>query len=76
MSKCTRCGKERIFESSYTETVDKSTAIYTLTICPDAKCQEVVEKGLVEEKARRKIMRDAHEKRAEELALKRKGVNL
>lgn len=72
MSKCTRCGKERIIQSSSVETLEKTTVTYTVTVCPDPECQKLVEKGLAVEEIKRKVMRDEQEKRAEQLALKRK----
>lgn len=71
MSKCTRCGKERVVQSSYTEVQEKTTVVYTVTICPDPKCQEIVDQGLVTEQNKRKIMHDEQEKRAKQLVLKR-----
>lgn len=72
MSKCIRCGKERIIKSSNTETLEKTTVTYTVTVCPDPECQKMVEKGLVVEENKRKIMHLEQEKRALELAEKRK----
>lgn len=74
MSKCTRCGKERIIKSSYTEKLEKTTVVYTVTVCPDSECQKLVEKGLAAEEVKRKTMNDEQEKRAQELALKRKAL--
>lgn len=72
MSKCTRCGKERIIQSSVVENLEKTTVTYTITVCPDPECQKLVEKGLVVEEMKRKVMRDEQEKRVRQLALKRK----
>lgn len=74
MSKCTRCGKERIIKSSRTEVLEKTSVIYTVTICPDPECQNLVEKSLIVEENKRKVMHDEQEKRAQELALKRKNL--
>lgn len=76
MSRCTRCGKERIVKSSYEKRLEKTTVTYTVTVCPDPKCQKLVEKGLLAEEAKRKIMIDEQEKRAQETALKRKNLKL
>lgn len=76
MSKCIRCGKERIIKSSSTEKLEKTTVIYTVTVCPDPECQKLVEKGLIAEETKRKIMNDEQEKRAQELALRRKNLKL
>lgn len=72
MSKCTRCGKERIIQSSVVETLEKTTVTYTVTVCPDPECQKLVEKGLVADQNKRKVMHAEQQKRAEELAEKRR----
>lgn len=72
MSKCTRCGKERIVKSSIVEEFEKTTVTYTVTVCPDPECQKLVEKGLLIEENKRKTIQVEQEKRAKELLLKRK----
>ena len=72
MSKCTRCGKERIVVSSQTKKVDKATVTYTVTVCPDPECQKMVDKGLVVEEHKRKMIREEQDKRAQEIILKKK----
>lgn len=72
MSRCIRCGKERIIQSSVVETLEKTTVTYTVTVCPDPECQKLVEKGLVADQNKRKVMHAEQQKRAEELAEKRK----
>lgn len=72
MSKCIRCGKERIIKSSIVEALEKTTVTYTVTVCPDPECQKLVEKGLITEENKRKVMHEEQQKRAEELAAKRK----
>lgn len=74
MSKCTRCGKERVFKSSYTEKLEKTTIVRTVTICPDPECQKLVEVALAFEETKRKIMQNEQEKRAQELAAKKKSL--
>lgn len=74
MSKCTRCGKERIVKTSNTELMEKSVVTYTTTICPDPECQKLVEKGLVVEENKRRVIREEQEKRAEELASKKRAL--
>ena len=71
MSKCTKCGKERIFKSSVVEKVGNSTITHTITVCPDPECQKIVEKGLVIEEKKRKTMYEEQEKRANELLLRK-----
>lgn len=72
MSKCTRCGKERVIVSSHTKKVDKATVTYTVTVCPDPECQKMVNKGLVVEEHKRKMIREEQDKRAQEIILKKK----
>lgn len=72
MSRCIRCGKERIVKSSSVEKLEKTSVTYTMTVCPDPECQKLVEKGLIVEENKRKMMHAEQEKRAAELALKRK----
>ena len=69
-NKCTRCGKDRIIEDTWKEetktTQGTSELTYTQYICPDAECQEEVEKELAK---KRKIAQDreaAHQKRLKE----------
>lgn len=44
---CTRCGKERIIKKVWKEKIQtfygKSTLEHTLAICPDKKCQGIVD---------------------------------
>lgn len=72
MSKCTRCGKERIIVSSHTKKIDKTSVTYTVTACPDPECQKMVNKGLVVEEHKRKMIREEQDKRAQEIILKKK----
>ena len=74
MSKCTRCGKERIVKTSSTEMMEKSVVTYTTTVCPDPECQKMVEKGLVVEENKRKVIREEQERRAEELVAKKRRL--
>ncbi len=43
---CIRCGKIRIEGKSWTEYIETSRTTYTLTVCPDPKCQKIVEEQL------------------------------
>lgn len=74
MSKCTRCGKERIVKDSHIEKLEKYTITYTATVCPDPDCQKIVENGLLAEENKRKIMHQEQERRAAELALRKKEL--
>lgn len=72
MSKCTRCGKERIVKNSHVEKSENNSIVYTTTVCPDPKCQELVEKGLITEEKQRKFIRDKKENRFQEIASKKR----
>lgn len=74
MSKCIRCGKERVIKSSYIEKLEKTSVTYTLTVCPDPECQKMVEENLVTEINKREIMHEEQQRRASEIALRRKIV--
>lgn len=41
---CWRCGKERVVTKSWKEKIGNSVVTTTETVCPDIKCQELVEK--------------------------------
>lgn len=54
---CIRCGKERIDKKSWKEKVasfiGSTTLTHTQTVCPDPKCQEIVERDFETQKKRR-----------------------
>lgn len=52
---CIRCGKERIVVETYTENVETSVVVHTITQCPDPECQKKVEIMLAKEKEKREI---------------------
>ncbi len=43
---CIRCGKPRIIGKTWTEKLNNSNVVYTLTVCPDPECQKIVESQL------------------------------
>lgn len=47
---CIECGKQRIDGKTWKGTVGTTIVTYTLTVCPDPKCQKIVEKGFAEKK--------------------------
>lgn len=71
MSKCIRCGKDRIIKESHTEKSDTATVLYTTTVCPDPECQKQVDKTLKVDENKRKSIRIEQENRAKELKLKK-----
>lgn len=73
MSKCTRCGKERVVASTRKEKVGNSVIVNTLTVCPDPKCQKIVNGNLKKEEMKRAIISKENEQRAlQRAALKSK----
>lgn len=64
MSKCTRCGKERIVASTYKEKVGNSTITYTINVCPDSECQKIVDDILKTEELKRIAMHEESQRRA------------
>lgn len=40
---CVRCGKERIMSKSWKKYIGTSLVTYSSFICPDEKCQEIVD---------------------------------
>jgi len=69
MSKCTRCGKDRVVISSYTEEVNKSPVTYTVTVCPDPECQKIVDGHLRDDKVKKDAMLREKEEAAAQRAL-------
>ena len=47
---CIKCGKERIDGKSWKGKTGISIVTYTRTICPDSKCQEVVDAEIASRK--------------------------
>lgn len=61
---CIRCGKVRIFSKTWQEKSGTATLTYSNYVCPDPKCQIIVEKQL----AKRVKDKEANEKAREERA--------
>ena len=49
---CVRCGKQRVDQKSWKGKAGASVITYTLTVCPDAECQKIVDKGIADKKAK------------------------
>ncbi len=64
MSKCPRCGKERIVVSTHKETISLSEVVYTETVCPNPECQKKVVNDIRNDERKRAILKDEQEKRA------------
>ncbi|OGY24948.1 MAG: hypothetical protein A2Y57_02360 [Candidatus Woykebacteria bacterium RBG_13_40_7b] len=50
---CIRCGKERIKGTEKTVVLNSSKTKVTIYICPDKKCQKIVEAGFAAKEERR-----------------------
>lgn len=66
---CTRCGKERILLKTWEERMETFSGVEVIqinskTICPDQKCQKIVEKDLKVQKDKREKVRHEREERA------------
>ena len=70
---CIRCGKTRIFKKSWTQDVAGSKVTYTLTVCPDPQCQEIVTQQLQSRKERLEKIQSASLKRRSNIR-RRKSV--
>lgn len=71
---CTRCGKERILLKTWEERMETFSGVEVIqinskTICPDKKCQKIVEKDLKVQKDKREKVRHEREERAAEQKL-------
>lgn len=47
---CIKCGKPRVDGKTWEEKAGTSVVTYTLTICPDADCQKIVDKATADRK--------------------------
>lgn len=59
---CVKCGKERVDSKSWKGKVGVSVITYTLTVCPDAECQKIVDQGIADKKAKTASLMKAKEK--------------
>lgn len=53
---CIRCGKERVTSKVWTETVGRSVATHTQTICPDPACQKIIDEELAARREKRELL--------------------
>jgi len=65
---CPRCGKQRVDGKTWSEGVGISKVKVVMTVCPDKKCQEIVDRQYKEDKderdAQTKARQDAKAKNA------------
>lgn len=64
---CIRCGQQRIDGKTWKEKIENhfgtSFIIHTETVCPDKKCQKMVEERLNKERQRTQDLKNEKEKR-------------
>lgn len=53
---CFKCGKERIDGKTWKGKVGISVITYTKTICPDSKCQRILDKEIADRIAKTELM--------------------
>lgn len=63
MNICTRCGRVRVTVRTYQEIVGNSEVTYTINECPDPLCQKIVEKQILDDEKRRKLVKDEQKRR-------------
>lgn len=77
---CPRCGKPRITGKTWTEEVATFSGVslvtHTQTLCPDPKCQKIVEEKWEIEKAKSIKIKEDFDKRAAEKKEARAQVKL
>lgn len=53
---CVRCGKQRINGKTWKGKAGMSVITYTQTVCPDRKCQKMVEDATAQRKAKSALL--------------------
>lgn len=49
---CVKCGKERVDGKTWKGKIGASVVTYTMTVCPDRDCQEAVNQGIADRRAK------------------------
>lgn len=62
---CVKCGKERIDGKSWKGKIGASNIEYTMTVCPDAECQKLVDQAIADKKAKNDSLLEAKRKAKE-----------
>lgn len=74
---CIRCGKIRVVAKNWSEYIGSSLVTYTNTVCPDPKCQKIVEEQLNKKKDKlEKIQKESLKRKSENKRNRRSIVNL
>lgn len=63
---CSRCGKDRVVTKVYKEKTSTGYVYYKTTACSDPECQKIVDKKLVDEAAKRGVIKKEQVRREEE----------
>lgn len=53
---CIRCGKQRIDGKSWKGKIGISIITHTQTICPDPKCQKIVDQAIADRKEKNELL--------------------
>jgi hypothetical protein len=69
---CSRCGKQRIVVKTWKESIKGVITIFTSTACPDAACQEKVDRKLTLQKEKKEALENERIQRT--LARKRQAL--
>ena len=75
-SPCIRCGKIRITSKSWNEYINKSLVTYTLTVCPDAECQKIVDEQLKKRKEKIAAIQEESNKRKRDNIRNKKSIKI
>ena len=62
-SVCIRCGKQRVVAKTWEEHLRGSILTFTSFICPDPRCQKIVDKQLADKKEKRETAEKEREER-------------
>lgn len=60
---CIRCGKMRVLAKKWTEKINGSLTTYTLSVCPDANCQKIVEEQIESKNEKLRLVHEQSLKR-------------
>lgn len=53
---CIQCGKPRVDGKSWKEKIGTSVVTHIQTVCPDPKCQKIVDEAIAERKAKSALL--------------------
>lgn len=56
LNPCIECGKERIDGKTWKEKIGTSVIVHIKTICPDSKCQKLVDQAIADRKEKNSML--------------------